>query len=232
MLELKSVSKTYPGRNGAPVRALRDVSLFVNRGEFLTVIGPSGSGKSTLLFSAGAMLEPSEGSVLIDDVDIYSLSPGKRASLRRKKLGFMFQTFNLIPYLSCVENVAFPAILEGRSRRESMEKASGMLERLGLEERLGHRPGELSVGERQRVALCRSLVNDPDMLLADEPTGNLDNLLTREVVDMFRDLNNDGLTIIVVTHDLRFARMSPRVVKLLSGEVECDHAVSGGMMYQ
>ncbi len=227
MLELNSVSKTYPGRNRLPVRALNQVSLVVGTGEFLTIVGPSGSGKSTMLFTAGAMLEPSEGTVKLGGVDIYSISKRKRASLRRRQIGFIFQTFNLIPYLTCAENVALPAVLDGTSYRDSRTRACEMLNRLGLGNRIGHRPNELSVGERQRVALCRSLVNEPDFLLADEPTGNLDDGLALEVIQMFLELNDEGLTIIAVTHDLRFAEMSPRILMLNEGEVRNDTGKSG-----
>jgi putative ABC transport system ATP-binding protein len=222
MLKLQAVTKSYPGKNGNPVLALRDINLQVETGEFVTIIGHSGSGKSTLLFTIGAMLNPTEGTVRLDDTNIYDLSPGGRAKLRLKRIGFMFQTFNLVPYLSCQENVALPGVLAGMSRRTCLEKAQQMLDRLGMAERLRHRPAELSVGERQRVALCRSLINGPALLLADEPTGNLDGERTEDVCQLLCDLNQQGQTIIMVTHDEQLAERGSRVLRLNAGSIEGD----------
>jgi putative ABC transport system ATP-binding protein len=224
MLKLNSVTRKFPARNGQPVVALRNVDMEVQPGEFVMVVGPSGSGKSTLLFTLGGMQEPSEGNVILDNTDLYRLSPTARAALRRRRVGFIFQTFNLIPYLSCLENVALPAILEGKSTASSKNHARELLERLELGRRLGHRPAELSVGERQRVALCRSLINEPEVILADEPTGNLDRGLTDEVIGILCDLNSSGQTIIMVTHDLTLAEKGTRVIGLREGSVVEDRA--------
>jgi putative ABC transport system ATP-binding protein len=224
MIRVQSVTKTYPGRNAHPVVALSEIDLKVQAGEFVMVIGPSGSGKSTLLFTIGAMLRPTSGEVMLDDKNIYHLSVKERAALRRLRVGFLFQTFNLIPYLSCFENVALPAILARKPRRSSRRRAHEMLQRIGLGHRLSHRPSELSVGERQRVALCRSLINNPGILLADEPTGNLDTARTEEIMRMLLELNADGQTILMATHDLKLAKMGTRVLVLRDGRLSEDHS--------
>ena len=225
MLRLTDVDKTYPGKNGHPVEALQGIDLAIEAGEFVTIVGHSGSGKSTLLFTIGAMLHPTRGEVVLGGTNIYGLRPGGRAALRRDRIGFMFQTFNLIPYLGCQENVALPGVLAGKPRRACLLRAQEMLERLGLGHRLRHRPAELSVGERQRVALCRSLINDPALLLADEPTGNLDGERTEDVCQLLTDLNRDGQTIIVVTHDERIAGMGSRVLRLTDGRIVGDERI-------
>ena len=225
MIRVQSVTKTYPGRNGHPVVALSEIDLSVQPGEFVLVIGPSGSGKSTLLFTIGAMLRPTSGEVMLDDKDIYRLSVKERAALRRLRVGFLFQTFNLIPYLNCFENVALPAVLARKPLRSSRLRAHEMLQRIGLGDRLLHRPSELSVGERQRVALCRSLINTPEILLADEPTGNLDTARTEEIMRMLLELNADGQTILMATHDLKLAEMGTRVLVLRDGHLSEDHSV-------
>jgi len=181
MIKLSNVIKTFSGRNGRPVGALSDINLEIKEGEFVILNGPSGSGKSTLLLTIGGLQRPTSGEAVLENADIYQLDSQERASLRCTKIGFVFQTFNLIPYLSCLENVIFPALLSGKSHDAGLAKARELLIELGLKERLSHRPMELSVGERQRVALCRSLVNNPSVILADEPTGNLDFERTGEV---------------------------------------------------
>lgn len=222
MIRVDHASKLFPGKNGQPVTALRDISLDIEQGEFVMIVGPSGSGKSTLLFTIGGMQHPTEGKVLFDDCDIYRLSSTKRAALRRSRIGFVFQTFNLVPYLSCLENVVVPAVLAGKSRRLSLRRARSLLKRLGLSDRLKHRPSELSVGERQRVAICRSLINNPDVILADEPTGNLDEAMTGEVMDIFSRLHANGQTIIMATHDPRLAEQGTRLVALREADVVRD----------
>ncbi len=214
MIQVDHASKLFPSKNGTPVTALRDISLDISPGEFVMIVGPSGSGKSTLLFTVGGMQHPTEGSVLFADADIYRLSSTKRAALRRTRIGFVFQTFNLVPYLSCLDNVVVPAVLAGKPRGASLRRAATLLERIGLSNRIKHRPSELSVGERQRVALCRSLINDPDVILADEPTGNLDETMTGEVMDILRSLNAGGQTILMATHDPRLAEQGTRLVAL------------------
>lgn len=220
MLQLRSVSKVFPSRNGNQVEALREIDLEISAGELVTVIGPSGSGKSTLLFTIGGMQQPTKGEVILDNASVYSLSPARRTDLRRTSIGFVFQTFNLIPYLSCLENVALPSVLAGNSRRESVKKARNMLESLNLGHRLSHRPAELSVGERQRVAICRSLINEPKLILADEPTGNLDYRMTDEVIQLLRGVHAQGTTVVVVTHDPQVARIGTRILTMCDGKIE------------
>lgn len=220
MLQLRSVSKVFPSRNGNQVEALREIDLEISAGELVTVIGPSGSGKSTLLFTIGGMQQPTKGEVILDNASVYSLSPARRTDLRRTSIGFVFQTFNLIPYLNCLENVALPSVLAGNSRRESVKKARNMLESLNLGHRLSHRPAELSVGERQRVAICRSLINEPKLILADEPTGNLDYRMTDEVIQLLRGVHAQGTTVVVVTHDPQVARIGTRILTMCDGKIE------------
>lgn len=222
MLSLKAVTKHFRARGGKRVMALRHVDMQVQAGEFVMVVGPSGSGKSTLLFTIGGMQKPDEGSVVFDEISLYKLSAARRAALRRARIGFVFQTFNLIPYLNCIDNVALPAILEGYHREDSRVRAREILCRLNLDHRLKHHPSELSVGERQRVALGRSLINDPEVILADEPTGNLDASLAGEVITILREFNESGQTIIMVTHDLNLAQEGTRIVNIHGGAVVDD----------
>lgn len=220
LIKLRSVNKMFSGPNGNEVVALDAVDLDIFSGEFISVIGPSGSGKSTLLFTIGGLMQPSSGSVRLSETEMYGVSPGERAQLRQHRIGFMFQTFNLMPYLSCCENVMLPAIIAGSSREEAQTHATELLERLGLGHRLDHEPQALSVGERQRAALARSLVNKPEVLLADEPTGNLDPAMTEEIMKLLREVNDVGQTVIMVTHDHRLALRSKRIIELSNGKVK------------
>ncbi|MDA8132852.1 MAG: ABC transporter ATP-binding protein, partial [Elusimicrobia bacterium] len=181
--------------------------------------------KSTLLVTAGGMLAPTEGTVRFGDAEVYALSQSERAALRRTRLGFVFQTFNLIPYLSCDENVALPALLAGRPRKAAFERAGALLEQLSLGGRRTHRPSELSVGERQRTAICRSLINEPEVVFADEPTGNLDSRMTGEVMDILCRLNAGGQTILMATHDPRLAGRGTRILSLENGRIVEDRKV-------
>jgi len=229
MIALESVSKVFPARNGRPaVSALDGVNLRIAAGEFVSIIGPSGSGKSTLLFTIGAMLRPTAGEVQLGETSIYELGARQRAQLRQRYIGFVFQTFNLLPYLSCRDNVALPAILAGVRRKAAQEQAHAVLGRLGLKDRLSHRPAELSVGERQRVALCRSLINRPNVLLADEPTGNLDQAMIEEVMSLLLEINAQGQTIVLVSHDQRLAECGTRVIHLRYGRIYDDRPALSG----
>lgn len=220
ILELRSVTKEFLNSKREKIVALNDINLKVNRGDFVAVVGPSGSGKSTILFITGALMNPTRGEVFLLDENIYNSPPAHRAALRLQKIGFVFQTFNLIPYLSCLDNVVVPAMFTMKSRKKAVEKALHLLERFGLGSRLNNKPSELSVGERQRVALCRSVINEPEIILADEPTGNLDPEMTREVMTLFSELNEKGQTIILVTHEDGVASYAGKTLHLKEGVLQ------------
>lgn len=216
MLKVKSVSKIYKKRD-QEVKAIDNVSLEIPKGDFVSIIGPSGSGKSSLLLMLGGMLSPSLGKVFIDDESLYDLSPNEIAALRQKKMGFVFQTFNLIPYLSAIQNVQLPLLLGGLQAKDQVEKAKYLLERVGLDDRMDHKPSELSVGQQQRIALARMLANDPSIILADEPTGNLDPEMSQTVMKFLIELNKEGRTIVMVTHDMKVANQAKRSVMISKG---------------
>jgi putative ABC transport system ATP-binding protein len=188
------------------------------------VVGPSGSGKSTLLLMLGGMLSPSRGRVLVEDRSIYDLSPDQRAQLRREKVGFVFQTFNLVPYLSALENVQIPLFLSKTGEKAQKDRAVALLDRVGLGDRLDHKPCELSVGQQQRVALARMLANDPAIILADEPTGNLDPETSQQIIGYLAEFNQEGRTIVMVTHDPRAAKRAKRSVRLQNGAITSEKA--------
>ncbi len=221
-LRVENVTKSFPAPGGGELKALDRVSLRVAPGELVSVVGQSGSGKSTLLFAMGGLAAPTSGEVYLADTRVYALDAPARAALRRTDVGFVFQTFNLVPYLTCLENVALPALLAGKGKAEAMAAADRVLDRLGLAPRRHHRPAQLSVGERQRAGIGRSLVNGPKVLLADEPTGNLDPATADQVMALFRELNAGGQTIVMVTHDPRLAEQASRVVRIAAGAVEED----------
>jgi putative ABC transport system ATP-binding protein len=205
-----------------PVEALRGVNLKVEEGEFLAVLGPSGSGKSTLLNMIGALDKPTEGKVFIEDVDIATLNDNQLADLRRK-IGFVFQFFNLIPRLSARENVELSMAIVGLGKSERRKRAEGLLETVGLKERMNHKPTELSGGEQQRVAIARALANNPKFLLMDEPTGNIDSKTAGEILTLVKRLNEEkGITAIVVTHDQRIASQAKRTLQMLDGLIVKD----------
>jgi putative ABC transport system ATP-binding protein len=230
LLALEAVSVTYNHR-GQPVGALADVSLQIADGDFVSVVGPSGSGKSTLLLTLGGMLSPSAGRVLLDGESVYDLPSDQRARLRRKKLGFVFQTFNLVPYLTALENVQAPLFLAGVGDREQRERAASLLERVGLGDRLDHKPSELSVGQQQRVALARVLANEPAIILADEPTGNLDPDTAQQVIGFLEDLSREGRTLVMVTHDPQAARRAKRNLSLRAGKIASAPAEDGELLH-
>jgi putative ABC transport system ATP-binding protein len=218
MYRLDSVRKIY-GRHGQSVTALDTTTLEIPDNDFIAVIGPSGSGKTTLLSVLGGMLAPTDGRVVLNGRSLYGLSVPERAKLRSEKLGFVFQSFNLIPWLSAVENVQVPLVLAGRARPEQRRRAVELLERVGLGDRVDHRPGELSQGQQQRVALARTLANDPEVILADEPTGNLDAETKRQVMELLSEFHRDGRTIVMVTHDADAASFAGRTIRLTGGVV-------------
>lgn len=216
MIKLCHVSKRYKKGNQV-VNAVDDLSIEIPAGDFVSIIGPSGSGKSSLLLMLGGMLSPSAGSVWIGEQSIYTLSPNERAAMRKQKLGFVFQTFNLIPYLTALQNVQIPLLLNGWDEETQFLKAKELLERVGLANRSDHKPSELSVGQQQRIALARMLANDPSVILADEPTGNLDPEMSREVIDFLTEVNREGKTVVLVTHDMKVANRAKRTITLSTG---------------
>jgi len=219
MIEIKDVTKSYE-MGGEHVLALDGVNLTVEEGDFLAVTGPSGSGKSTLLFTMGGLLTPTKGAVSVRDTDIYGLHPRERARFRRENVGFIFQTFELLPYLTALENVMLPLSIAGVDSVEQRERALEGLSRVGLAKRVGHKPSELSGGEQQRVSIARGIVNEPDILLADEPTGNLDRKTGDGIIDLLRGLNErDGQTIVIVTHDTSKTEEANRVINMIDGRV-------------
>lgn len=221
IIELRDVRRTY-GQGPGAVQALKGISLGIEAGSLTAIVGPSGSGKSTLLNLLGALDTPSSGNVVVAGHDLGSLDDDARTKLRRDKIGFVFQFFNLLPTLTAVENVMLPAKLSGRTSKQLEARAQELLTRVGLGSRMHHRPDQLSGGEMQRVAISRALIMDPPVLLADEPTGNLDSKTGREVMALLRGAVDQKRTVILVTHDPRMARVADRVLTIADGELASD----------
>lgn len=224
LIEGKNVVKTYK-LGEIKVHALRGVNVAIEKGEFVAIMGPSGSGKSTLMHLVGCLDTPTKGEVWIDDVNASRMSTRQLAFLRNKKIGFVFQTFNLLARAPAITNVALPLVYGGVTRKERMQKAMSMLEKVGLGDRLYHKPNELSGGQQQRVAVARALVNDPTIILADEPTGNLDSRSGLEIMTLLQELNDTGTTLILVTHDPYVASHAKRVVRIHDGRIVKDESV-------
>jgi ABC-type lipoprotein export system ATPase subunit len=224
MIDLQTIGKTYRRATGEAVRALDQVSLRIDRGEFVAFVGASGSGKSTLMNIVGLLDVPSDGRYLFNGQDAARLGVADQARLRNKKIGFVFQAFHLLPRTSALENVELPLIYSDRTSIKGLGRAA--LEAVSLGDRLQHTPSELSGGQQQRVAIARALVNDPDLLLADEPTGNLDAEAAREIIAIFQTLNRSGRTIILVTHDAGLAEHSGRIVRLERGRIVADDPIA------
>ncbi|MGD8626853.1 MAG: ABC transporter ATP-binding protein [Anaerolineae bacterium] len=224
MIEIKNITKTYQ-MGEVEVRALRGVSLQIEQGEFLTVMGPSGSGKSTLMNVLGCLDSPSEGSYHLHGQDVSHLNDRQLARIRNQQIGFVFQQFNLLPRTTALRQVELPLIYAGLTGRERKERAGAALETVGLGDRMGHRPDELSGGQQQRVAVARALVTEPSIIMADEPTGNLDTRSGNEVLRIFQQLNGKGITVIFVTHDPEIAAYSQRVIHIRDGLLEKDEAL-------
>jgi putative ABC transport system ATP-binding protein len=227
IVEVKDVKKSYRlGKISVP--ALRGVSFNVDEGEFLTIFGPSGSGKSTLLHLIGGLDRPDEGEISIDGSNLLQLGDDKLAKLRLTKIGFVFQFFNLLPRITALANVELPLAIADLPEKESTERAKKMLKLVGLETRMEHRPSELSGGEQQRVAIARALINNPKIILADEPTGNLDTKIGGEIVQLMRRLNREeGQTFVVITHDAAVAENADRIIYLKDGLIEGEKEGSG-----
>lgn len=218
LIVVKKLSKTYQSGNEL-ITALNGVDLAIKQGEFISVVGPSGSGKSTLLTILGGLTHPTTGEVLVDDISIYQLSMERLADFRREYLGFIFQSFQLIPYLTVIENVMLPLSITEKSNKEQTKMAKNILDKIGLRGKAKRLPDQLSGGEQERVAIARALVNAPPILLADEPTGNLDSTTGKEMMGLFKTLNQEGQTIVMVTHNPENVAVSSRTLHLRDGKV-------------
>ena len=223
IIELTKIVKNYK-IGTIIVRALRSVTIDIDKNEYVAVMGPSGSGKSTLMNLIGCLDTPTSGKYVLNNKDVSKLDDNQLADIRNNEIGFVFQTFNLLPRYTALENVTLPLIYAGFSKADRLERAKEVLESVNLKDRITHKPNELSGGERQRVAIARALVNHPSIILADEPTGNLDSKTSVDIMNLFDEIHELGNTIIVVTHEADIAKRARRVVRLMDGEVESDVA--------
>ncbi len=221
LIRIENLTKIYQ-LGQVQVRALNNVNLTINKNEYVAIMGPSGSGKSTLMNILGCLDVPSEGRYILNDQDVSNLTDDELAHIRNKEIGFVFQTFNLLPRATALHNVELPLIYNGTPRVRRRELAMQALERVGLADRAMHRPSELSGGQRQRVAIARALINNPSLILADEPTGNLDSKTGEEIMQIFNELNEAGNTIVLVTHEEDIGRRCKRLIRLLDGEIIND----------
>ncbi len=216
IIKLENVSKSYK-MGDSVVKAVRDVNISIKKGEFVAIVGPSGSGKSTMMNMVGALDLATRGDIYLGKLDIEKVSESQLAQIRGRRIGFIFQTFNLIPTLNALENIALPMVFQNIPRYNRIERAKKLLKDVKLEPRMYHLPSELSGGERQRVAIARALANDPEIILADEPTGNLDSKTGEEILNMFLELNKLGKTIIMITHDQNIAKRAQRIIRIKDG---------------
>jgi len=226
MIEVRNLSKVYQSGEIA-VEALKEISFTIEDGEMVAIVGPSGSGKSTLMNLLGCLDTPTSGSYFLDSTDVSKANDDELAEVRNNKIGFVFQKFNLLARDSILHNVETPLIYAGIKKKERKERATSLLNKVGLADRLDHNPNEVSGGQRQRVAIARALVNNPSLILADEPTGNLDSKTEAEIIDLFHELNSQGHTIVIVTHSEKVAQQTNRIIHILDGELVKDEVVLG-----
>lgn len=224
MIEIKNLTKKY-NMGDYDFLALDNVNINIDKKEFTAIMGPSGSGKSTLMNILGCLDRPDSGSYILNNKDVSNLSDDELAYIRNKEVGFVFQSFNLLPRMNVLENVELPMIYSGVSKKERRDKALEALDKVGLTNRIHHKPNEISGGQRQRVAIARAIVNKPSVIMADEPTGNLDSKSSLDIMTIFRGLNEEGATIIMVTHELEIAQYGKRIVKVKDGKIVSDGKV-------
>jgi putative ABC transport system ATP-binding protein len=223
IIDIKNIKKEYV-MGSQTIAALKDVTLSINKNEYVALMGPSGSGKSTLMNILGCLDTPSSGSYRLNNTEVSEMSDDDLARVRNKEIGFVFQTFNLLPRLSALENVALPMVYKGMNKADRTIRAEEVMDMVGLKDRMDHKPNELSGGQRQRVAIARALVNNPSIILADEPTGNLDTKTSYEIMNIFEDISKKGNTVILVTHEEDIARHAKRIIRLRDGLIETDYA--------
>ncbi len=221
VISLQSISKHYNMGNQT-VKALDNVDLNIYKNEYVAIMGPSGSGKSTMMNIIGCLDSLTNGTYILNNTDVSEMTDAELAEIRNKEIGFVFQTFNLLPRFSSLDNIILPLVYSGMKKKERIEKGKQMLESVGLLDRMEHKPNELSGGQRQRVAVARALVNNPSIILADEPTGNLDTKTSLDIMQLFEDIYNDGNTIVLVTHEEEIAKHARRIIRLRDGQIESD----------
>ncbi|MFN4995055.1 MAG: ABC transporter ATP-binding protein [Bacteroidota bacterium] len=225
VIELKDITRHFK-IGEVEVQALRGVNLIINRGEYVALMGPSGSGKSTLMNILGCLDTPTSGSYVLNNNNVSNLSDNELAEIRNKEIGFVFQTFNLLARSTALDNVALPLVYAGKSKKDRIQRAKDVLSNVGLSDRITHKPNELSGGQRQRVAIARALVNDPSIILADEPTGNLDTKTSYEIMELMEEIHQKGNTVVIVTHEEDIARRAKRIVRMRDGKIESDTIVA------